>query len=125
VDSIRKNRDRLATSRIRTSIFSRRNKTKNLTLMTKVNWTFQTLSDLEEIHAFHEKKSLSYADFLIDEILSVGDKLEKFPRLGKVVKEMNKKSIREVVVRDYRVIYSLPDLQIVKILTVHPCKIPL
>jgi addiction module RelE/StbE family toxin len=93
--------------------------------MAKVNWTFQALNDLEEIYSFHEKNSVSYADFLIDEILKVGKQLEKFPRSGRIVKEMNKQSIREVVVRDYRVIYSVPDLSIVNILTVHPGKIPL
>ena len=93
--------------------------------MAKVTWTFQALEQLDEVGEFHAKTSPKYARYLIDAILRKTETLENFPRMGRVVPETNMESIRELIVNKYRIIYSLPNMDEVFVLTVHPSSIPL
>lgn len=93
--------------------------------MAKVTWTFQALEDLDEIAEYQAKYSEKYASFLIDAIFENTKQLETFPYSGRVVPELKLPSIRELIVRKYRVVYSVPDKSQVHILTVRPSSIPL
>ena len=93
--------------------------------MAKVNWTFQALENLDEIATFHSNTSPKYANYLVDKIFQKTEMLKTFPRIGRIVPETNLESIRELIVSKYRVIYSIPNVDEVFILTVHPSSIPL
>lgn len=73
------------------------------------------MADIGEYHSQHSEK---YASYLLDLILDYGNQLEKFPRMGRIVPETNILSLRERIVKNYRIIYSLPDVDTVDILTV-------
>ena len=90
-----------------------------------MTWTFQALEQLDEVGEFHAKTSSKYARYLVDTILRKTETLENFPRMGRVVPETNMESIRELIVNKYRIIYSLPNMDEVFVLTVHPSSIPL
>jgi len=93
--------------------------------MAKVNWTFQALEDIQDIADFHAPSSPQYASFIVTEILSVEEKLSRFPKIGRIVPETNIKSIREVIVSNYRVIYAIAPNGEINILTVRSSKYPL
>jgi addiction module RelE/StbE family toxin len=93
--------------------------------MAKVNWTFQALEDLEVIYEFVETYSPNYATFLIDHIFEKCFLLENFPRMGRVVPEVNIPSIRELIIKGYRVIYSVPNSGTVDVLAVRHSSVPL
>lgn len=93
--------------------------------MAKVTWTFQALEHLDNLAEYHNKTSPSYAYYLVNIILQKVEILENFPRAGRAVPEMNMEYIPELVISKYRVIYSLPNLEEVHVLTVHPSSIPL
>ena len=93
--------------------------------MAKVTWTFQALEDLDAIAEYRSKYSEKYASFLIDAIFEQTQILEAFPYSGRVVRELNLPSIRELVIQKYRVVYSVPDKSQVHILTVRPSSFPL
>ena len=76
--------------------------------MAKVTWTFQALEDLEEIAEYQARYSEKYAALLIDTIFENTENLERFPFSGRMVPELNLAAIRELILRKYRIIYSVP-----------------
>jgi len=93
--------------------------------MAKVNWTFQALEDLSDIAELLAQNSSSYASHLVKLILEKTDLLQSFPELGRVVPELKIKSIRELVIKKYRIIYMLSSDKEVNILTVRHSSKPL
>lgn len=93
--------------------------------MAKVNWTFQALEDLSDIAELLAQNSSSYASHLVKLILEKTDLLQSFPELGRVVPELKIKSIRELVIKKYRIIYMLSSDKEVNILAVRHSSKPL
>ncbi|MEZ4939147.1 MAG: type II toxin-antitoxin system RelE/ParE family toxin [Crocinitomicaceae bacterium] len=54
-----------------------------------------------------------------------GDLLSNFPGMGRVVPEMKNKDIRELIYKNYRIIYYIVDATHIDILTVHHSSRPL
>ena len=93
--------------------------------MAKVNWTFQALEDLSDIAELLAQNSSSYASHLVKLILEKTDLLQSFPELGRVAPELKIKSIRELVIKMYRIIYMLSSDKEVNILAVRHSSKPL
>ncbi|MEM8526060.1 MAG: type II toxin-antitoxin system RelE/ParE family toxin [Bacteroidota bacterium] len=83
--------------------------------MAKLDWTFQALEDLDEIGEYLSEQS---AQELIETIFLKVELLENFPRMGRKVPELNLPHLRELIIKKYRVIYALPDIDTIHILTV-------
>jgi plasmid stabilization system protein ParE len=49
-----------------------------------------------------------YAEIIVDEIKTRVEKLGEFPRIGRMVPDMYDPAIREVVYRNYRIVYYIP-----------------
>ena len=73
--------------------------------MATLKWRPQALNDLEAIEAYYEEIAPEYASHLIQEILEQAGQLEAFPRMGRIVSEVGDDAIRELIYRDYRIIY--------------------
>jgi plasmid stabilization system protein ParE len=84
----------------------------------QVSWTNQALDDLEAICLFIARDAPRYAEVFADRVFRVTDRLAEFPRLGRVVPEIGREDVRELIVQSYRVIYRLLPEE-VEILTVH------
>lgn len=93
--------------------------------MAKVEWTFQAMEDLHDISESLSQVSEKYANHLVDEIFQRVEMLNSFPRSGRIVPETNLASLRELIVKRYRIIYSVPNPDEVFILTVHHSAKPL
>jgi toxin ParE1/3/4 len=90
----------------------------------QVTWTDQALDDLDAICRFIARDAPRYATLFAERVFQATDRLAQFPRVGRVVPEVGRDDIREVIVQSYRVIYRLlPDE--VEILTIHHCARPL
>jgi toxin ParE1/3/4 len=87
--------------------------------MAEVRWTKTALTDLEEIGDYIAKDSVRYAELTVSKLFELPNILEKNPRAGKVVPELNNESIRQLVRGSYRIIYHLVDENQIEILTVH------
>ena len=86
--------------------------------MAQVTWTEQALEDLDSICLFIARDAPRYAELFADRVFRATDRLERFPYSGRIVPEIGREEIREIIVQGYRVIYRvLPDA--VEILTVH------
>lgn len=93
--------------------------------MAQINWTEQSKDELLEIHDYMEANSERYADFVIDTIIESAEQLQKFPRIGRVVPEMNNPNIRELIVLKYRVIYVITSVGVIEVLTIRHSSRPL
>jgi addiction module RelE/StbE family toxin len=86
--------------------------------MAKIIWSELALEDLKHIHDYNSKDSLIYANRVIEKIILRIEQLEKFPRSGRVVPELNNISIRELIQHNYRIIYKVAS-QKVYIVSIH------
>jgi len=87
--------------------------------MAQVKFTDQALNDLQDIAYFIGSDSSHYASLQIQKILKRTEVLENSPNNGRVVPELNIKSIREVLEGHYRIIYLNLNNKEVHILTIH------
>ncbi|NUO08892.1 MAG: type II toxin-antitoxin system RelE/ParE family toxin [Candidatus Brocadia sp.] len=86
--------------------------------MAKIKWTLQALEDVEAVVNFIKRDSRYYARMFAIKVFEAVDRLELFPESGRVVPELNRKEIREVIIGNYRIIYRIRD-ELVEILTVY------
>jgi toxin ParE1/3/4 len=87
--------------------------------MAEVSWTDQAIEDINNIAEFIAKDSEKYAGIQIERFFERVEILETNPLIGRIVPETNTKSIRELVLGNYRIIYVLIHKKRVDILTVH------
>ncbi|MDT0631153.1 type II toxin-antitoxin system RelE/ParE family toxin, partial [Rubrivirga litoralis] len=73
--------------------------------MADVVWTKRAQADLAEIADYHAAQSPAYAEVLVRRLLAAAERLSAFPESGRVVPEIGDELMREVVYRNYRVIY--------------------
>jgi toxin ParE1/3/4 len=87
--------------------------------MATLTWRPQALNDLESIEEYYDDIAPDYASLLVQEILEQADQLERFPLMGRIVPEIADEDIRELIYRDYRIIYIVDtDNEQVDVLTV-------
>lgn len=85
--------------------------------MSQVRWTEQAVADVQTIREFIERDSPRYGRLVAERLVSATDRLEAFPRSGRIVPEVGREDLREIIVGDYRIVYRL-DLDAAVLLTV-------
>jgi addiction module RelE/StbE family toxin len=75
--------------------------------MAQVVWSEQAVRDLEEIHRFIARDSLSAAQLTIERIRESTRRLLTFPESGRSVPEAPEDPMKELIVRPFRVIYRI------------------
>jgi len=85
--------------------------------MARIVWTEPAVKDLESIHAYISRDSRYYADAFLAELIASTDRLQHFPRSGHIVTEIGDEETRELLFKNYRIIYDVDD-ETVRILTV-------
>ena len=73
--------------------------------MARVIWAPQAYADLEAIGDFISREAPRYAQMLADGIVASVDRLELFPRSGRMVPEIGDEAIREILYRGYRIMH--------------------
>ena len=73
--------------------------------MGEVVWRPQALRDLEAIEAYYEGVAPDFAPLFVAGAFEVARRLSDFPSAGRVVPEIADESIRELIYRQYRIIY--------------------
>ena len=86
--------------------------------MVEVIWTEQAIEDINNIAEFISKNSFRYAQIQVEKFFQTTSTLENNPLIGRQVPETLDKSIRELIIGTYRIIYKVKTLKIL-ILTVH------
>lgn len=87
----------------------------------RIVWSPLALEWIDEIADYIAEASVEAAKTWLLDIFGVVDRLKEFPESGRVVPEVKRPHIREVVFKNHRVIYRL-DRKQVSILTVRHSK---
>ena len=83
----------------------------------KIVWSEEALKDIEEIISFISKDSELYAVNFASKIISAVETLEVFPEIGRIVPEYGDPKMREIIYRNYRIVYQIEE-RAVEIITV-------
>ncbi len=75
--------------------------------MVRVIWTKNSLEELDEIARYVSRDSPKYASILIKQIFELANNLEDFPKLGRIVPEYKDPNLRELIYKNYRIIYLI------------------
>lgn len=85
----------------------------------EVVWSAEAIADIESLANYIARDSVAYATSFIQEILDTSKTLSSFPKRGRVVPELDDASVRELLVRDYRIIYHVEKSRIVILGLIH------
>ncbi len=83
----------------------------------KIIWTPLAVNRVTEIAKYIAKDNPSAGEKWVESVFKRVKNLEKFPNIGRVVPETNRNDIREIIFKNYRIIYKFEQEQI-SILTV-------
>ncbi len=87
--------------------------------MVEIKWTDNALKELGNIANFISKDSPKYAQILIKQIYEMISHLEQFPKFGRKVPEYNNPNLREILYKNYRIIYLIKQKHIEIISIIH------
>lgn len=85
----------------------------------KIEWTEPAQSDLEAIKNYIKQDSEFYAERFVQRIFEAVERLVEFPKSGRIVKEANDESIREIIFHNYRIIYRIERERILIVTVIH------
>lgn len=85
--------------------------------MAEVHWSPQAIADVESIRDFIGRDSPSYGTLQAARIVDAVERLSRFPESGRIVPEFQDATLREILWRNYRIVYRYVD-QRVEIVTV-------
>lgn len=87
--------------------------------MAQVRWSLTAGNDLQNIEDFIARDSVLHAVTFVDQIIESAEALLKNPRIGRVLPEFNREDLREVIFRNYRIVYLLKDENVFILRVVH------
>jgi addiction module RelE/StbE family toxin len=78
--------------------------------VTRVVWTRPARDDLREIRAYIAQDSERYARVVVARLVAAVRRLREYPLSGRVVPELARPTVREVIEGAYRIVYRVtPD----------------
>ncbi|MEW6572132.1 MAG: type II toxin-antitoxin system RelE/ParE family toxin [Bacillota bacterium] len=87
--------------------------------MGKVTWTERGVRNLRSIFEYIAVDSEIYAARFIRSIIEASEKLTSFPLMGRVAPEFAAYGLREVLFKNYRIVYrAVEDWSIIEIIAV-------
>lgn len=83
----------------------------------KIIWSEGALQDIDEVISFIAKNSIHYAVNFASKIIDSVEILKTFPEIGRIVPEYDNPNLREIIYRNYRIVYKI-SIDTVEIVTV-------
>ena len=91
--------------------------------MAQIEWSAIAENDLNEIIDYIAQDSIEYALSFYDRVRERIKSLEKFPKMGRRVPELDDPDMRELILSNYRLIYRINDEKIQVIRLFHGSRI--
>lgn len=85
----------------------------------RLAWSPEAIEDIEAIAAYIERDSPWYARAVVSKIVETAETIPEHPDLGRIVPEIDDRSIRERFVYSYRIIYRIEQQRILVATVVH------
>ena len=73
--------------------------------MIAVLWTEQARDDLARTYEFIGRDSLHHAGLVVRQLVGAVTRLSTFPESGRIVPELGRSDIREIIWHSYRLVY--------------------
>jgi toxin ParE1/3/4 len=83
----------------------------------KLSWTKEALIRLQEIEEYISKDNPQVAVEFVDKIISIAETIPENPEKGRIVPELSIEQIRELLYKNYRIVYYRKK-SIIEVLTV-------
>ncbi|MBI5682942.1 MAG: type II toxin-antitoxin system RelE/ParE family toxin [Deltaproteobacteria bacterium] len=87
--------------------------------MAKIKWSKDSIDDIKEICGFIAEDSLCYAVIFKDRIFEMVEHLELFPEMGRKVLEADDPNVRELIYKNYRIVYQIKEGYLEIITVIH------
>jgi toxin ParE1/3/4 len=87
--------------------------------MAKIRWSYDSIEDLKEICHFIALDSPYYANLMRDRIFEMVEHLELFPEMGRHVPESEDPTVRELIYKNYRIVYQIKEGYLEIITVIH------
>ncbi len=87
--------------------------------MAKIRWMKSALEDLADIVRYIKRGSPHYAALFKAKVFDLVKNLEGMPYIGRKVPEFNDDSTREILYKEYRIIYRVIDDTIEIVTVIH------
>jgi len=75
--------------------------------VSKVRWTAQAVGDLQAIRRYIERDSPQYGRLVAERLFDATSRLEAFPSSGRIVPELDREDVREIIIGEYRIVYRI------------------
>jgi toxin ParE1/3/4 len=85
----------------------------------KVIWSHEATTDLESLAEYIARDSAFYAASFVQEIRDASRSLNEYSERGRIVPEFGNPNIRELFIREYRLIYSIEESHVVVLGLIH------
>ena len=85
----------------------------------EVAWTEPAWDDLESAAGYIERDSAAYAAAFVREVKAAAASLSDFAERGQVVPEFRDSTLRELLIRPYRLVYRITKERVVVLALVH------
>lgn len=87
--------------------------------MVEIAISENALIDLEISLEYISRDSEKNAKHFLRDILLLINKLKAFPKLGRIVKELEVSSVRELIFGNYRVIYKIQTAELIVVIAIY------
>ena len=91
--------------------------------MVEIEWSTNSQKDLNEIIDYIAQDSLEFALTFYEEVKEKLKNLIDFPKMGRIVPELNNPNIRELIFRSYRLVYRILEDKIQVVRIIHGARI--
>ena len=75
--------------------------------MVHINWTQKSKKDLKQLSDYISLDSKFYALVTTREIIKKVEILSNFPKIGRIIPEINENNFRELFYKNYRIMYKI------------------
>jgi len=87
----------------------------------RIIWSPLAVARIEEISDYIALDNIEASIKWVEDVFQLVDNLRDYPESGRVIPEIDKESIREIIFGNYRIVYNV-DIEIISILTVRNFK---
>lgn len=83
--------------------------------MVEVIWTQRATEEITNIAEYIEQYSANYASIIVKKLYNKVGVLKQFPKIGRVIPEMQEERYRELIEGNYRIMYEMLDDEVILI----------
>lgn len=91
--------------------------------MASIVWTEEALQDIDSIAVFISRDSEWYAKQFVQKLFIATEKLERYPEIGKPLRELPHSIYKEILYKKYRIIYRFDSFHVYIISVHHSAKL--